>query len=235
MSYIIDIIAIAILAIVLIVGYKQGFIQSLLRLVGCIAAFVLAFSFSAPAAEFIYDSWVAPGLETKLLENVGETTKTTVSEQLSALLEGLPAPIATVLENNDKLQDSLGQLGDNAASTGEALVGAVMQNVIEPITVALLRFVVFILLFLVLLFVAKLLVKLVKPITKLPLVRQADGLLGAAFGAVKGVIFVLAFVTIIQIIAATSAPDALITQEVIDKSYLVKWIADVNPLAGIIG
>lgn len=235
MSYVVDIIAALILIIAVILGYKQGFIQSLLRLVGCVAAFVLAFSFSAPAANHVYDSWIAPSMETKLLETIGESAKASASEQLSALLESLPAPIATALENSPKLQETVEQLSSTGASTGEMLVESLMDAIVRPIVSALLQFVIFILLFLVLLFVARLLVKLVKPITKLPLIRQADGLLGAALGAVKGAVFLLAFVTVIQLIAATASPDALITSEAVSNSLLVKWIADINPLVNMFG
>ena len=81
--------------------------------------------------------------------------------------------------------------------------------------------------------VIRLLEKLLKPVTKLPLIRQTDGLLGTVVGLVKGIVFALVAVTIMQLIA-TGTTTGPFTQENLDNSVIAGWIADVNPLSGVL-
>ncbi len=234
MQYILDAIVLIILVVTIAVGYHRGFLRSFVQFVGCIAAFVLALSLSAPAASLTFNNFLAEGVETKLTEALSGVTEVPPADQLNELLKDLPAPIVAVLENSTQLESTLDELGKNVAATTEAVVETLMDNIIRPIAVSLLQFLIFIILFLVLMLIARLLAKLVKPITKLPLVRQTDGLLGAALGLVKGVIFVLALVSVLQLIAATSSADSFITQEMLDNSLLISWIAEINPLSGML-
>lgn len=231
MKYILDGIAILILVITIIVGYRRGFLKSLVQFIGCVAAFILAFSLSAPAANFTFDTFLAEGLENTLTEALVTNADAAPTE----LLQSLPEPILAVLENSTQLQATLENLGDAAASTAETAVETLMTSVIRPVAVSLIQFVAFILLFVILMFVARLLAKVIKPITKLPLLRQVDGALGAVLGLIKGVLFTIAFVSVVQLIAATGSPDSLVTQEMVESSILVSWIAEINPLVGVIG
>lgn len=235
MAYILDIIVILILVLTIVLGYHRGFLRSLIQLVGCIAAFVLAFILSTPVSEFVYDSFLANGIETQLTEVFAGVTEVPAADQLNTLLQDLPAPIVSIVENNTQLQETLEEISGTVASSTEALVETVISNIVRPVAVSLIQFIVFILLFIILLFVSKLLAKLIKPVTKLPLIRQADGALGAALGLVKGALFVLALVTVIQFMVATGPNSGLVTQNTVDNSVLVSWITEVNPITNTLG
>ncbi len=232
---ILDIIVILILVLTIVLGYRRGFLRSLIQLIGCIAAFVLAFTLSTPIAEFTFDGFLAEGVKTQLTEALSGITEVPPADQLHTLLQELPSPIVSVLENNTQLQETLQELSGTIETSTASLVETLMAQVIRPITVSLIQFIVFILLFVVLLFVAKLLAKLIKPVAKLPLIRQADGALGAALGLIKGAVLVLALVTVIQLIAATGSQDGFITQDMVDNSTLVSWIAEINPITNALG
>ncbi len=227
MTYILDGIVLLIVVLTVVLGYRRGFLKSLIQFVGCIAAFVLAFTLSAPVSNFVFDNFVANGLE----KTLSETVVNNVDSAPAELLEGLPQPILAFLGNNAQLQTALDNLEGSAITTAESMVDTLMSVVVRPVMVWIIQFVAFILLFIVLSFVAKVLAKLVRPITKLPLLHQADGGLGAVLGLIKGAVFAIAFVSVVQLIAATASSDALITQDMINNSILVRWIAEINPIA----
>lgn len=62
----------------------------------------------------------------------------------------------------------------------------------------------FLLLFIVLMIIAHFLANLISKVFRLPLLRQADGLLGALLGAVEGVVLGLVAVTVMQMMAAST-------------------------------
>lgn len=235
MALILDIIAVVIVAITVYLGYRRGFLRSLIQFIGCVAAFIIALTFSKPIATFTFDSFLANGIQTKLSETVGSVSEIPTSfEQMETLLEDLPGPIVSVLENNVNLQESLENLSTSVADTTESFVQVLMDTIIRPVAVSLIQFIVFILLFIILLFVVRLIARLIKPITKLPLLHQADGALGAVLGLIKGAIFVLALVSVLQVVAAT-AQGGWITQATLEETVVVKWIAGMNPITKTMG
>ncbi len=233
MAYIWDIVVIVILGLTVFFGYRRGFLQTVVQLVGCVAAFVIALSISSPAANAVFDSFIAEGVETRLTESLNNVADVPMEEKLDAAIAELPKPIGSMLQNNTQLQATIDELSANVSSSVEALVKSVVQSVIRPIVVALLQFIIFILAFLILLFVAKLLAKLIKPVSKLPLIRQVDGTLGAVLGALKGAVFVCVLVSVLQLIAATGSGKGPITQEILDNTIVVQYVADINLLSGV--
>ena len=232
MSYILDAVIVIVLGLTIFFGYRRGFLQTVVQLVGCVAAFVIALSISSPAAAFVFDSYIAGGIETQLTQTLDSVADVPVEEKLDAAIAELPIPVAAILQNNTQLQTTIDELSENVSASVEALVESVVQTVIKPIVVALLQFVIFILAFLILMFVAKLLAKLIKPVSKLPLVRQVDGTLGALLGALKGALFVCVLIAVLQLVAATGGGKGPITQTALDNTWIVKYIADINPLSG---
>ncbi len=230
MAWIFDLIAVAVLAIAVFLGYRNGFLRALLQLVGWVAAFIVALALGKPAAEVTFDTFIAEGVQTQLAETLSDVTELPDGGEIGDWFEGLPAPIVSVLQNNTQLQEKLVSLNTGVEATTDNLVDAVMSTVIRPVGVALLQFVFFIVLFLVLLFVVRLLSRLIKPVVKLPLIRQVDGTLGAVLGLFKGLILLFALITVAEIIVATGGDTAPISQTTLDDTLLVRWIAGINPI-----
>ena len=231
MPYILDAIVLVILALAVFFGYRHGLIRSLIQLIGCVAAFLLALSLSSTVATLAYDHVLQEPLHQKI-ESVWEDTvingaAQTLSEQTTALAEALPS-FARSLLDTDALCTYVEQSVGNR-ETGAAVADYLSGELLKPIVVSVVRVAAFLILFVVLLLVTFLLGRLIKPLVKLPVIRQTDGLLGMLLGLVKGVMFVLAFVSIVQLIAAGST-NGLLTEKTIEDSCVVSWIASHNPL-----
>ena len=237
MSVVLDLLVLLILIVTVVCGYRRGFIQTMLQLVVWVASFALALFLSSPIATAAFDGLFAEGIEIKLSESLQNMPSLAPAEQVEALLEELPDPIASVLENNDDLKTMLNELEklqENSTATANSVAHSLVSNVVRPVAVMLLRFVVFLILFIVLLFLLRLVKNLIKPVSKLPIIHTVDGILGAVLGAAKGLIYVLAVVSMIQICAALSAPVAAFSQKTVEDTVIVSWIADINPITSML-
>lgn len=229
MSLVLNIILVAIMALTVFLGYRRGFVRTMIQLVGWVAALIVALTLSTPAATFAFDNFFAKGLETQLTETfngiAGEP-----SAMLEQMVEKLPAPIASALENNPHVLETLENLDESTANTAQSLASSVVDTVIRPLAVSLLQFLIFLVLFLLLLVVVRLLEKLVKPICKLPLIRQADGILGAVLGALKGAVFVLLLTALLQWLVTMGVFSNWVSTDTLEDAAIVNWVLQFNPL-----
>ncbi len=235
MPYVLDAIVIVIVAVTAIVGYRHGFIRTIIQLAGCAVAFVLALSLSSTVSTMVYDGLLRDGLhekvETVWSETVINGAAQTVTEQTESVIEALPGFVQTVLDA-ETITDGIRESVSNK-QTGTAVADYFVDELIRPVMVAVIRFIAFLILFLILMLAIRLLAKLLKPITKLPLIRQMDGGLGAAIGLVKGTLFAVVAVTVMQLIASGAATGPF-TKENLDNSLLAGWIADINPISSVL-
>ena len=229
MAYILDGVIVLIVVLTVALGYRRGFIRSMVQLVGLVAAFMLAFSFSETLSTYVYDAFISEPLRETVTQTLQTDVSSTASEQLDSALETLPPFLSEALRENEQANAALESLGAQVDASAAQLAEMLVTNVIRPLAVALLRFVLFLVLVVLLLLAVKLLTALLKPITKLPVIRQADGALGAVIGLLKSLLFVLIAVTVMQLLAST---DTLITAEQVQDSLLVSWLAQNNPVAG---
>ena len=227
MAYVLDGVVILIMVLAIAFGYRRGFIRSIVQLVGLVAAFLLAFSFSETVSPYVYDSFINESLHETVSQALQAEGSSTAADRLDAAVEKLPAVVGDMISGNPQAQNMIESLGEKADATAAQLADTLVTDIIRPIVVAVLRFVAFLVLFFVLLLLVKLLSGLVKPITKLPLIRQADGLLGACVGVLKGALFVVIAVTVMQLLAST---DTLITNQQIGDSLIVSRLAELNPV-----
>lgn len=233
MAYILDGAVILILIVAVAVGCHRGFFKSLILLVGSLVAMVLAGLLSTPLASFTFDSFISKGLQESITAKIEETGSGSVAEGMEAALNELPDSISHALQAYvgtpdqivDAVRDSLSGSASSAAET-------VVTVVIRPVAVALLGFLLFFILFILLMVVVRLLARLVKQIARLPVLKQADGLLGGLLGLVEGALLVLVAVTVVQLITASAGPEAALTAEDVKDSTIVSLIAEHNPISG---
>lgn len=227
MAYILDGILILLLVVAIATGYHRGFIRSIVQLVGLIAAVVVAFSLSASLSEWIFDGFVSEPLQETIVTALEENVSSTAAEQLDNVVDALPDFIANAVNADAAAQQTLDNLTNQVNASAPTLAKSVVTDVVRPLAIALLRFVLFILLFVVLMVVVKLLTKIIKPLTKLPVIRQADGLLGAVVGAVKGVLFVIVAATVMQLLITYG----VLAADAAENSLVTKWVLANNPIA----
>ena len=205
-----DLILLALLLIGLVLGWRQGFVQALTRIIVVVAALLLA-SWNAGKLAEPAARWLEPILSEKLEQRLTAQGNTDdAGEMLAAFgFEG----------------DTLSELVDNAVEkaqqAGETLLSAVVSTALKSAAYAVVYVVSFLLLLLLLL---RLVLTPLHLFTKLPVVHGVNALLGGVLGLVKCALLLFLAVWVLQKL------QLLVTPELVNKTVLLKFFAQNSPI-----
>lgn len=230
MSYVLDFGVILLVVLYVILGYRHGFIRSAIKMGGRILAVLLAVLLSNIISSAVFDAAFAPKVESALAEELQEESQTSVAEGISAALEKLPDFISDIIVSNvgspEEIADSLTE-NDQPSSS---LAKTITDQYIRPLAVSILRLICFLVLLIILLIIVSVLSRLLGNVfNHLPLVKHVNAWLGAGLGLVYGVLMVFIAVTVVQFVVCLSSGGAL-SAETLESTFLVKHIANVNPV-----
>ena len=205
-----DIVIAAVLVLAVWIGAKRGLLQSLAGVIIVVAAFFgaswAADTFDAPAAQ-----WMRPLLEDYLQQTIA-------AQQQNAGVEDL---LRSFQLNGAGLQQQIEEILQQMQQTGAAAADAVMDSV----TLSIAHAAVFVAAFLVLVIVLWLLMIPLKLMTKLPGVHALNAIGGGALGLVWGALVVF------LIVWAMGRFGWLLTEEMVEKSYILRFFANNSPLS----
>lgn len=215
----------AFLAVMAIVGIKQGFVKMVFSLVSLIVTIILTIIISPYVADFLMES---TSLYETAKEKTGdfiETIVDAVEEEAgeSKAIDELPIPeaIKKLLHENNN-EESYSILGvDNLADYIGAYVAGVAVNAVA-----------FSATFIVIFIAIKLIVLLLDLISKLPLLNGVNKMAGAALGLVEGFIVLWVLCLVVTSIAGSEFGRTLLNM--IDESRFLSFIYNNNYLMRIV-
>jgi len=205
-----DIVIAAVLVLAVWIGAKRGLLQSLAGVIIVVAAFFGA-SWAANTFDEAAAQWMRPMLEDYLQQTIAQQQQNAGVEDLlrSFQLDGLA------------LQQQIEQIMQEMQETGAAAVDTVMDSV----TLSIAHAAVFVLALIVLALVLWLVMLPLKLMTKLPGLHAINAIGGGALGLVWGTLLVFLAVW------AMGRFGWLITQEMVDRSYILRFFATNTPLS----
>ena len=232
MAYMLDIAVILILLLAVYIGYRRGFVKAVIKLVGCVLAVVIASVASLPLASGIFDAFAGDKLQEVIASQMTSTDTAAVAAGIEAALDKLPGPVLNALEayGLGTPEQIIGGVKESLDGSVEDIARSVVEVVIRPVAVALLRTLCFFLIFLLLILLVALVANLISKVFKLPILRQMDGGLGAIVGVAEGVVLVFVAVTVVQLVTASASADAALSAKDVEDSILVGFVADHNPI-----
>ena len=205
----VDIALAAVLLIALVMGWRQGFVQALTRIIVVVAALLLAGWIAGKLADHAA-KWLEPMLTERLEQRLTAQGNTDdAGEMLAAFgFEG------------DTLSELVDKAVERAQQAGETLLSAVVSTALRSAAYA----VVYVVSFLLLLLLLRLVLAPLHLFTKLPVVQGANALLGGALGLIKGMLLVFLAVWVLQKL------QLFITPELVSKTVLLKFFAQNSPI-----
>ncbi len=205
----VDIALAALLLLALVMGWRQGFVQALTRIVVVVAALLLAGWIAGKLAEPAA-KWLEPMLTEKWEQRLTAQGNTEdAGEMLAAFgFEG------------DTLSEMVERAAEMAQQAGETLLSAVVSTAVRSAAYA----VVYLVSFLLLLLVLRLALSPLHLFTKLPVVHGINALMGGVLGLVKGALLVFLAVWVLQKL------QIFITPEIVNKTVLLKFFAQNSPM-----
>lgn len=214
MAIFVDLFMAAILLLALVLGIRQGFLQSLARvaivIVALLGAAWLAQHLADPAAK-----WLEPVLTEKLQQQMSGQPAAADDPSLAA---------AGILEtfgfSGDTLDEMVRSVTEKAQEVGQTLLSAVVSTVLRSVAYA----VVYLVSFLLLLLLLRLLLAPLHLFTKLPGVHGINAALGGALGLVKGALLLFFTVWLLRRL------QLWITPELISQTYILRFFAEHSPM-----
>ncbi len=225
MSIIIDLVLIAIIALVVIISAKQGFVRTIIGAVGFVAAVVIAFTVSEPLAEVTYDKFLEP----PIVNSISETASGKLDNTVDGVWSNLPSLITDNSERFGFTKESIqGSLTQSTQGDVKAALLNVSQTAIKPVFAQLVSTVYAVILILVLLIVVRFLAKLLNKAFSFSVVGKLNAALGGVIGLVKGLVIALIICEIIVlVISFTQNGIWIFNNENISNTILFKFFTNI--------
>jgi len=186
---------------------------------GIVGGMFAAENFSKPIA----DAAVLPMIRRWVLSAGEKAAQTPVGEAVSNAVEGVKTATSSAAELLGKMGipelfrgNTAGMIAQNAAETGKSIV----DSTSEVLSHNIMYFVVFIIAFVLITYIVRLIGLGVNKLFKLPIIRTANRLAGAALGAILGA----AAIYVGLFLCMKLLPDvAVFTKENIEATLLAKY------------
>ena len=218
MAIFVDIFMAACLLLALVLGVRQGFLQSLAR----VAIVIVALLGAAWLAEHLADpaaKWLEPMLTEKIQQQMDGQAAAADDPSLAAA--GLLETFGFSGEALDKLVESA---TEKAQEVGQTLLSAVVNYGLGRGTGSVAYAVVYLVSFLLLLLLLRLLLAPLHLFTKLPVVHGINAVMGGALGLVKGALLLFFAVWLLRRL------QIWITPELISQTYILRFFAEHSPM-----
>lgn len=235
MAYIVDIALVAVFVLIILISAKKGFFRSFIDFAGSIIAVLLARTVSAFYAETTFNSYIAPGAEKLLSQNLGEFGTTDYTTQVDNAINSLPEGLDGILQvmgiDTQTIIDKAATEGVNL--NGENLVDSLMNTVVTPVGTAVMQFILFVIFAIAFILIIRISAKLFDKIfKKLPVIKSLNKSLGAVFGVLRGLIIVVILSMLISVVVGFTNNQELIAS--VENSIIVNTISETaSSLMGI--
>ncbi len=225
MHIFIDLIVLAIIILNIVLSAKNGFVKTLIEVVGFILAILISSSIASPVASTVYDKAIEPAIVASVTENALNTAE----DASNGIWESLPSFLKNNAEDlgltNDKITQAFeNETADNIKNTATK----VSQDAIKPIFVKIVGLAIYAILFTILLIVVKILAKLINKLFSFSIIGKINRTLGGILGFGKGVLVAIAVCMIISMIVSFTADGFLIfDKETINKTYIFNLLSNI--------
>lgn len=231
MNIIIDLIIAAIIAFNVILGWKQGFVKTALKSLVLVVALIAAFSFVNPVRNYV--------LETENGKNWQDKIHSSVITVLDNISENEQEEVAEEEESTGKLTSLLSSLGvdvrdiqNDIEEWKETKSDGIKESIASKVSPVLLKTAVtfgsFIVIFLAVYILATVAVFLLDKFTKLPVLKQANTLLGIVAGIVLAIAEACVFVSLVQLLLPVNALGGIFAGFSPESTYLFKIFGSFN-------
>lgn len=214
MAWIYDLIFLAVFAFAAVASWQKGFLASLTELIGAVLGVGIAVWASRTLAPPIYDQFVSGSVSEKV-----ETALAQSGGDLAAAVQGMDFLPETVRE-------TLAQLVQGAGNTLPDQITTALEPVVLPFVQVLL----FVVLCMVVRWVFRLLVGLLRHVNGIPLLGGVNRLFGLAMGLVTGALDCWLLALLLWFIASVTAGSLeFLTLNVLDRSVGYGIFGAFNP------
>lgn len=223
MSFLIDIIIVAVFALPIIIFAKKGFVFALVKVIGFVAAFIVATGIGGYLSALVYDNTVEPAVVSATVENF----ENGISNLADATFEAMPDFIKKNSEVLGITKETFVKAIPNGA-VNEDTVKSVLETTIKPVVTKLLSTLITLIAFVVLLVAVGFLSRLLNKLFSFSVIGTLNRVLGGIIGIPIGVILAYLFCLLVELtLSFTSKGLWVFTAEAVDTSRLYNLLMSI--------
>ncbi|HBL83514.1 MAG: hypothetical protein A2Y17_10780 [Clostridiales bacterium GWF2_38_85] len=190
MGYAFDIAIVAIIIVTVVLGYKHGFIKTVLSALSFFIALIVAFSLQPKLSEYVIKMPFVDNIRESIRDQFIEMSPLSGEDQYNPelLFEDKPEAFVKLLNIIGIEQDDLNEKYNSWKSDAEVnAADMLVEYVANPLITSIVSIISFIILFIVTIIVLKILIFILDKIFRLPILKQANKALGFVVGIILGV------------------------------------------------
>lgn len=229
---IIDVSIIAIVALMVLLQAKRGFVRTIVELVGCVLAAVIAFSAASYIANAVYENNIRESVVESVSQTVEQSGKIDKT-QIDDLWESLPQVVKIAAAGGGIDKDSIISGLDKAVKNGSGRVGEFLaDDLIKPIVTSAISFVTAMILLAILMVLVRFIARKIDKVARLPILGTANAILGGVLGFLKGCVLIFLLIILISMLMPMFNNKIwFFTPQTIDKTHLFKILYTLSPFA----
>lgn len=226
MAVIIDGILAAVLIVCAVLGWRRGAFKSVMGIVVVLVALVGAGVISNAGAP-VAAKTIAPIISQQIETRVDHAAQSVLPEESGDSLDEETAQgLFSAMGLYQKTAENMAKNAmEQATQTGQTMMETAMENMIQSAAAAVLFF----LSFIILLILLKLVSNVLGLLTAVPGLHLMNAVGGAVFGLIQGVIILIALIWAVQFFAGS------VPAQVADETVLFRLLAALNPIALVSG
>lgn len=202
-----DLIMLAVIIIIAIVGYVRGAVKTILSVVGGILSYIFACVLGKSLAAPVYSSFFEESINEKISLQINDILENGSSSIGDSITELLPDSLQFFVSDTELIESLNSVVGDTTTQIVENST-QIINQVIEPVFIGLLAVCITIVLFVVFNLIVTMLLHMSDFINDIPVVGKANRITGAIIGFLFGLGLTFAVVTVSTQLIPVSSEDS---------------------------
>ena len=234
MAYIIDILIIALFAVLVGLAYKKGFISTVIDTFSVVISAIISHKIFEGVAEKAYDILVRDLVETRferVLDDI--SSNLSVSDKITAMIDGLPQGAVKLAQIMGVNFSSLKASVTATNLSNDELIDLAVDKIGHSIMINITEVITFIVLFVLITIGLKFVASIFKKANDIPLLGKFNALLGGVIGLVKALAIVYIVCTVFYFVAGMSGAAPVV--DAVNSSIIYGFIIENNPIINLIG
>lgn len=225
-SILLDVILVLALLYSAYVGYKNGFLKTVVKFVGYLVAFLASFVGSKLAAS-LFCGWGREYFLAFSEKHLGDAQNLAPAQAVEKIYESMPNFLSNVA---NFFFGSPQKLTENIGTTTEGVAAGITDHVVLPIVQILLQVLLFLVLFAICHFLVRRVVKVSGMVRHIPLIGPVNALFGGVLGLLEGILMVIILIWLLSFaVAVTGGSESWFPAEMVEKTYLFRHFYEKVP------
>ncbi len=211
-----------ILTLFVVKGVLKGALRSALSLLGVILTAYFSSILGKALAAWLYDTFFKQSIINSVSDSINSSIGQNTADVIAQIVDNLP--FISLL--NPDLSNSATVV--SAIESGSLTAANTVESVLSPIIIGFISILTTIFLFILISFAVRFLIRLILKVGKLPVLSQFNRILGGVLGLFSGTVIIMLLILILKLIAAFGSANQLLSDEVINSTYLFKLFYNFN-------